>query len=296
MSRTFNIQHSTFNFQSLLSHVRSALKVKRWMLSVSSLLLFACLGGGFAAGLFAGEPSDFQINTEKTDATTNFAATPDSQPASSSRTLTESDLLELLTTTLQRDYVKDRGELELHLSRPWVSRSIPDEPLTLKVLDLPPTGVTASFILRFELRTSRESLGTWQIAAQARVWKNIWVASSYLKRGELVADAEIEQQRRDVLTLHDSLADFVAGDTSLELAEPLPPGSPLLARSVKARPVVHRGQAVDALVQDGMLSISMKVEVLEDGAPGQVVRARNSQSRRDLRGKVLDEKTILVSL
>jgi flagella basal body P-ring formation protein FlgA len=49
-------------------------------------------------------------------------------------------------------------------------------------------------------------------------------------------------------------------------------------------------------VQDGVLNISMKVEVLEDGAPGQTVRARNVQSRRDLRGRVLDEKTILISL
>jgi flagella basal body P-ring formation protein FlgA len=38
------------------------------------------------------------------------------------------------------------------------------------------------------------------------------------------------------------------------------------------------------------------VEVLEDGSPGQIVRARNEQSLRDIRGKVLNEQTILVSL
>ena len=30
----------------------------------------------------------------------------------------DSDLLELLTATLQREYVNDQGELELHLTRP----------------------------------------------------------------------------------------------------------------------------------------------------------------------------------
>ncbi len=69
-----------------------------------------------------------------------------------------------------------------------------------------------------------------------------------------------------------------------------------MARSVRIRPVIRRGQAVDALVEDGALTISMKVEALEDGAPGQFIRVRNAQSLRDIRGKVVNEHSILVSL
>ena len=174
--------------------------------------------------------------------------------------------------------------------------NVPDEPLTLKILDLPTLGVTPFFIVRFELRTARESLGTWQLPVQARVWRDVWVARSALQRGEFIAEADLARERRDMLSLHEPLAEFAAGDTTLEMAEPVQAGSPLLARSVKLRPVLHRGQIADALVQDGALSITMKVEVLEDGAPGQIIRARNSQSRRDIRGKVLNEQTILVSL
>jgi flagellar basal body P-ring formation protein FlgA len=186
--------------------------------------------------------------------------------------------------------------LELRLTRPWTARTVPDEPLTIKVLDIPPNGVTSSFILRFELRTAEQSLGNWQISLQARVWRDVWVARSALKRGESIADADVDRQRRDVLTWRESLAEFAAGDASLEMAEPLQSGAPLLARSVKVRPVIRRGQSADALIQDGPLSITLKVEALEDGAPGQVIRARNYQTRRDLRGKVLNEQTILLSL
>jgi flagella basal body P-ring formation protein FlgA len=35
---------------------------------------------------------------------------------------------------------------------------------------------------------------------------------------------------------------------------------------------------------------------LEDGTPGQIIRLRNLQSARDFSGKVLNEKTVLVSL
>jgi len=76
----------------------------------------------------------------------------------------------------------------------------------------------------------------------------------------------------------------------------LPAGAPLVARCVRPRPVLHRGQVAEALVQSGALSITMKVEILEDGAPGQVIRARNPVSLRNLRGKVLDDQTLLVSM
>ena len=50
------------------------------------------------------------------------------------------------------------------------------------------------------------------------------------------------------------------------------------------------------MLQDGALLITLKVEALEDGAPGQLIRVRNPLSRRDLRGKVVDHQSILVSL
>jgi flagella basal body P-ring formation protein FlgA len=234
------------------------------------------------------------VNIATLGSETNAVAPVATKPAT--RQLDESELLQLLTDKLQNDYVKDKGELELRFTRPIASRTVPDEPLTIKVLDIPANGVTPTFIIRFELRTDTATVGSWQCSVQARVWRDVWVARSAVKRGQLIADADLDRQRRDVLTVREALADFVAGDSTLELAEPLQAGSPLLARSVKVRPVIRRGQTADALVQDGPLSITMKVEALEDGAPGQTIRARNPQTRRDIRGKVLNEQTLLLSL
>ena len=67
------------------------------------------------------------------------------------RGLNERELRELLSATLQKDFVKDKGDLELRFTRPWASVFVPDETLVLKVIDLPATGVSAHFIVRFEL-------------------------------------------------------------------------------------------------------------------------------------------------
>lgn len=281
------------------------------------LLLFACLGGGFVPCLLAGdEPSSYEGSRESAERRAEHGVlpaplsplpsplVPPSTGAAAvrvtrrERTFSDADLLAMLAAVLQQDYVKDKGELELRLTRPWNTRNVPDEVLSLKVLELPNAGVTTSFIVRFELRTAQESLGTWQTSVQAKVWREAWVAKSALKRGQLVADADLARERRDVLTVRDTLAGFADGSAmaGLEMAEPLQVGTPLLARSVKVRPVIRRGQFAEARVQDGALQVTLKVEALEDGAPGQTIRARNPLSRRDLTGKVLNEQTILVSL
>ena len=42
--------------------------------------------------------------------------------------------------------------------------------------------------------------------------------------------------------------------------------------------------------------LTVKVEVLEDGLPGQTIRVRNLKSKREFRGKVQNEETIHVTL
>jgi flagella basal body P-ring formation protein FlgA len=210
--------------------------------------------------------------------------------------LGEGELNNLLTVALQREYVRDLGELELTLARSWSAIPVPDTELTVKIVELPTLGVTANFIVRFELWAGETPLGSWQVPLKARVWREVWVARTSLHRGELLAGADRVRERRDVLALRDA---YVAGDVNeatLELAEDVPAGMPLLARSVRARTLVRRGQFAEAIVREGAMAVSLKVEVLENGALGQQVRVRNVQSKREFRGKVEDEKTISVSL
>jgi flagella basal body P-ring formation protein FlgA len=208
----------------------------------------------------------------------------------------EESLKAMLAAVLQRDHVKDRGDLELRLSRAWTAVRVPDEPLTLKILDLPTAGVTPSFIVRFELRTARETVGTWQTAVQARVLREVWVTREALRRGQPLTEASLDRQRRDVLTVREPLFDWTDPAIQLDVAESLQAGATVFARSARPHPVVRRGQIADAVLLDGSLSVSLKVEVLEDGAPGELIRARNPQTRRELRGKVIHESLLAISI
>lgn len=212
------------------------------------------------------------------------------------RSLSESEIKELLTRELQQNHVKDRGELELRFSRPFQTVIISDEPLTVKLLELPSAGVTANFIARFELRAEEEVVGTWQIPVVANIWQEIYVAGSAVKRGQLVRDADLSRERRDVLTVRDALTSVELDNPFLEVGENIQAGMALTSRSLRLRPIVHRGKIADAIVSDGPMVLTVKVEVLEDGLPGQTIRVRNLKSKREFRGKVQNEETIHVTL
>jgi flagella basal body P-ring formation protein FlgA len=212
------------------------------------------------------------------------------------RRLAEAELKDALTAVLQSEHVKDRGQLELRLTRPWSPVNVPDEPLMLRVLDLPANGVGAHFIVRFEIVAGEQRLGPWQMVAQAKLWRDVPVARSALRRGQLLAQADIGAERRDVLPLREPLNLQVLNSPGLELVENVSAGTPLLNRSVRLRPVIQRGQVVDGIIQDGALSIILKVEALADGLPGQTVRVRNTRSRREFFARVHNEQTVLIHL
>jgi flagella basal body P-ring formation protein FlgA len=229
-------------------------------------------------------------------AITNWSGPERVRVSRATHRLTDSEFTKLLIDTLQREQVKEQGELELQLTHPLPPALIPDEGVTLKVTELPTAGVSPNFIVRCELWNGDEHVSDWTVAAQARVWRDVPVADAPLSRGQLLRDAPVSLQRRDVLMFRDACTNFPTDDSSLELTETVPAGTPVLNRSIRVRPTVLRGRMVDGIYQEGNLTIDLKVEPLEDGQPGQTIRIRNPKTNRELYGKVKNEQTILLAL
>jgi len=205
-----------------------------------------------------------------------------------------STLKDLLTASIQEEHVKSRGDLELDFSRPWNNLVVPDDVLTLKIKEIPTSGVSGNFVCRFELLAGTESVGIFQQPLQAKVWKDVFVARSNLIRGQLLKDADVGVERRDILALHDYLTQVPQDDPYVEFRENVPAGTAFTPRALRLRAIVKRGRVVDAMLQEDSMTISVKAEALEDGVPGQPIRVRNLRSRREFKGKVQDEQTVLV--
>ncbi len=225
-----------------------------------------------------------------------WAGSPAIQITRRMRQLGGDEILDSLTSLLQKQQGRDQGQIELRWARPWTPVLIGDESYTLKLVDFPSAGLTPNLLLRFELVADRESLGSWQVVLDARLMRQAWVVQTSLKRGDAIQDSDFSQEPRDVLRQRDLLGIDFDLSKGWIAAENLNQGQPLLRRSVQLRAVVQRGQVVDALVKDGAITISLKAEVLDSGVPGQIIRLRNPISRRELRGKVINEQMVQIQL
>jgi flagella basal body P-ring formation protein FlgA len=229
-------------------------------------------------------------------AVTNWSGAKAVRVTRRTRHVGEAELKSLFGKALQTEYSREVGELEISLQRPSNDFVVCDEPVTLRILDTPGTGLASTLSLRFELENGRETFGPWQAVVQARLWRDVLVVNSPLARGQSLPDADLVVERRDFLQCRDAVAVARREDAAWEISQNASPGSVLTGRLIRRRPVIQRGRVVAATVVDGPLSITVKVEALEDGLTGQTVRVRNLQSKREFQGKVQNDQTVLVTL
>ena len=60
------------------------------------------------------------------------------------------------------------------------------------------------------------------------------------------------------------------------------------------RPLVRKGDLVEVTVSEGRLSLTMKALAMENGAQGDVVTVRNTESRKDFVAVVTHENQVRV--
>ena len=227
-------------------------------------------------------------------ATNGISALSDSSKPVNSDNITDKDLLFLLESRLQSK--QDKSILTLEFTRlvpAWKPLSPSEGMIDIRILDRPTSGLTSQFGVRFEVMRGDKSLGIYFANLKAHLYRNVWIATSTLKRGATLDQAALQEESRDVISFRDPT--FSPQTPELRLTENIPAGAILLDRHVQARPVMFRGDHVQAVIQDDVISVSLMVEVLDEGAPGQFVKARNLRTKKEIQGRVLDGNTILVS-
>ncbi len=212
----------------------------------------------------------------------------------SSRALGSREVLELLRVELLKSHVFKQGELELESIRPWKTLLVPDGPVELRMVSKInyPTSQTS---LRFQLMDGGVPFGVFSAPVKMSLWKEAWVATGQITRGNLLPKVQLERQRVNMIMVRQDLWEGNPSDGRYWFRENISPGRLVYSRAVVMKPVVRRGSLAKAVVSTGLVRVSTSVKVLEDGAPGEVVRVQNIRTRKELIGEVLDENTIKIT-
>ena len=209
------------------------------------------------------------------------------------RALEADEVLEALKVELSGTPFYSDGELEMEFVREWKPLLIPDGPLELKLLTKL-SYRSSQTTLRFQLSDGGLPIGSFGSYVKISLWKDVWVASKSVARGMSLPEAKLQRQRMDIIKNRRELWDGSPSDSRFWFQEFISPGRIVYARSVGVKPVVRRNGLAKAIITNGVLTVSANVKVLEDGAPGDVVRVQNISTRKELIGEVIDENTVKI--
>lgn len=225
----------------------------------------------------------------------DWAGAPEIRVTRRSRLFQDRELLALLSQELQSAKDPNKtAELELALTREWKPIPVPVEPIEIKILDRPQSGFAPNMLVKFQITSGPDSIGIFSVFLRAQLFREVWVARSNLRRGAALSSDNFSRERRDVINERNPLWNGQELDPNLQIIQTISTGSILLARAVESRPVIRQGDLIQAVMADNVISVSMRVQAMESGAPDQIIRIRNPKTRKELRGKVINEDTVEV--
>lgn len=139
-------------------------------------------------------------------------------------------------------------------------------------------------------RTSRSTSVGFRVNGE----RQVVVAVRELTRRMVVAPTDVRVERRPVERIPPGAAGDVREVVGKEVARPIAPGEIVPASAITPVIAVRRGSAVMLLLDGPGFRIVARGIASEDGAPGQAIRVVNQSSRREMVGKVENERTIRI--
>jgi len=129
-------------------------------------------------------------------------------------------------------------------------------------------------------------------AVSAPTTQKVLVAKELLKRGTLLSPSQFVVKELPPAGMEAQLIQDPQQVANMELVRDLLPDAPLRTYDVKNAIMVKRGQ--DVLVTAGAgqgFQITVKAEALQDGAMGEMIRLKNTESGRSLSAEVTGQGT-----
>ena len=216
--------------------------------------------------------------------------------ASANRIVPENKLVPLIAQALSDSFELEQGKLVLETSRALIPVSVPVDTanISIKLVAQPYTRPTGFMKAQYNVMADGVIVGHQTSYFRAQLIQDVWIAKQVIQRGATLGEAKLVKKKTDVINLRDNIW-IDKPDDSLQLVTTVSAGTVLQERHLRRTPAIFRNQTVDAVLSHKALVIRLRVLALEDGAPGDVIRLRNTSSSKELRGTVMNSRQVKVT-
>jgi len=211
--------------------------------------------------------------------------------------ITSSQLLPMVTEALQKAFEISDAKLVLSSTRPLPAVPVPANALVeVQIVSHPPTGPAAFMRTQYALLVDGRPVGEWTGFFKAQLIKEVWLTGKIASRHALLDQVKLIRKKVDVINLRTGVWEGKP-DSTLQLTQSMSTGMVLLPRHVRRTPVILRNQVVTGVLLYKALRIELRnLLALEEGAPGDVIRLRNNSSYKEIRGRIINDRTVQLSL
>ena len=211
--------------------------------------------------------------------------------------ITSSQLLPMVTEALQKAFEISDAKLVLSSTRPLPAVPVPANALVeVQIVSHPPTGPAAFMRTQYALLVDGRRVGEWTGFFKAQLIKEVWLTGKIASRHALLDQVKLIRKKVDVINLRTGVWEGKP-DSTLQLTQSMSTGMVLLPRHVRRTPVILRNQVVTGVLLYKALRIELRnLLALEEGAPGDVIRLRNNSSYKEIRGRIINDRTVQLSL
>ncbi len=176
------------------------------------------------------------------------------------------------------------------ISRPR-ERQLPDGAMTTTVEPFgSSSGPTRQAMVKFSV--DGEPAGQELVSLRVREYVKAAVAKAAIPRGESVTPDRVTYEERDRAALPTDAFLESDGLDGLTALNSISAGAPITRRNASEPAALHRGDTVTIQVKRGGITVSAPGLALEDGRMGASVRVKNTTSNAEVRGILLDGKTV----
>jgi flagella basal body P-ring formation protein FlgA len=137
-------------------------------------------------------------------------------------------------------------------------------------------------------------VGSGQVSVTIHKFAEVLVATDLLSRHETPGSDKLAVQRMEITTCQEQPVMSLEATTGFRLKRNISRGQILTRSALEPIPDIEVGGEVTIVCKEGLLQVSVPGQTLEAGSAGNLVKVRNSASRKVITARVIDAKTVAV--
>lgn len=146
------------------------------------------------------------------------------------------------------------------------------------------------------VRCTRNKGWKVHIPVHIQQFKDVLVTNRNLPRGHHLVAADVTHKNMDISSLNHGFYENTTQLSGMVLSRSLLRGQYLAPGMLDKPKWVRRGQTITILAKTGQVAIRVKGKALMDGRQGELVKIKNTSSNKELRGIVVAEGVVKITL